>query len=223
MKTTQVNRVPFQNIPKGASSTAYVGKVILFLEQTLPDFFKEKAPKKESSENSLTEDLYKFLTRKARLKKHPFEFQLEKSQKAPKGHDKRVDMAVRINTKDIDMEVVYCVEAKKLPTDSADGEREKEYVLGKTGGIQRFKNEAHGKDDAGRLLPQNGMVAYVTKHNFQHWHAQINKWILDEKWPNSEMLTPDYFSTIGKLRSNHGRISGDTVCLTHFWVDIRTL
>jgi len=220
MKTPLTKSIPFQNIPNGASSSAYVEKLISFLEQTLPDFSHEKVLQKESSENALTEALYKYLTRKARAEGHPFEFQPEKSQKMPKGHDKRVDMAVRINTCDIDMEVIYCIEAKKLPTDSPGGAREKEYVSGQTGGIERFKNEAHGKDDAGRLLPRNGMVAYVTKQGLQHWHKQINQWILNEKWPQNETLIPNYFSPIGMLTSTHLRVSGDKMQLTHFWVII---
>lgn len=218
MKIAPPNNIPFQNISTGTSSAAYVDKIIVFLEDALPGFPKAKQLKKESSENALTEELYKYLTRKARLENYPFEFQPEKNQKMPKGHDKRVDMAVRINTHAIDMEVVYCIEAKKLPTDKSGGKREKEYVLGTTGGIERFKNEAHGKDDEGNLLPRNGIVAYVIEHDFYYWHSQVNHWMSNSGWSASEILTIELIADIGKLKSIHPCVSGKEVELTHFWV-----
>ena len=160
------------------------------------------------------------MTRKARLGHYPFEFQPEKPQKVSKGHEKRVDLAVRINTCDIDMAVVYCIEAKKLPTDRTGGEREREYVIGAKGGIQRFKEEAHGKDDDGNLLPRNGMVAYITAHDFHYWHNQINQWIAAASWPKSEALAIGFIREIGRLNSAHSRISGSAVQLAHFWVKV---
>ncbi|MBL7797919.1 MAG: hypothetical protein JNJ90_15605 [Saprospiraceae bacterium] len=212
--------IPYRNIQKGTSSAEYVDKLITFLKSVLPTFPQEKRLKKEQSENDLTEELYKFLTRKARLDSYPFEFQPEKAQKMPKGHAKRVDLAARVLTKDIDMEVIYCLEAKKLPTDRPGGEREMEYVLGRTGGIERFKNEAHGKDDEGNLLPRNGIVGYITANDFVHWHTQVNSWILAAGWSGYETLILNYSSEIGVLTSNHFRISGDVLLLTHFWVKI---
>lgn len=220
MKIASSDRIPFQNISTGTSSTAYVDKLVVFLEDTLSAFPKERQLKKESSENSLTEDLYIYLTRQARLRDLPFEFQPEKPQKMPKGHDKRVDMAVRVNTFDIDMEIIYCLEAKKLPTDKSGREREKEYVMGEKGGIQRFKNEAHGKDDTGNLLPRNGMVAYITDNDFNHWHNQINSWISSTGWPVTEMLVIEFIKDIGKLKSTHSRMSGVMLELMHFWIKV---
>lgn len=213
-------RIPYQNIPKGTSSTGYVDNLIAFLENVLPNFPREKRLGKDQSENDMTEELYKFLTRKARFAKLPYEFQPEKSQKMPKGHDKRIDIAARVLTRGIDMEVVYCLEAKKLPTDKPGGKREREYVSGEMGGIERFKNGAHGKDDYGNLLPRNGMVAYVIEYDFAHWHSQINAWIELSGWSANENLTLNYFSAIGKLTSNHLRTSGEGLELSHFWVKV---
>lgn len=215
-------QIPFQNIPPGTSTTEYVAKLISFLEEYLPTFPKDKTLDKAQSENDLTEELYKFLTRHARLTGLPFEFQPEKSQKRPNqtGHAKRMDIATRINTLDIDMEVIYCLEAKKLPTDKIEGKREKEYVEGKGGAIERFKKEVHGLDDQGNLLSPNGIIAYVTEKSFEHWHEQINQWVIDVPWPPNECLNCEYFSSIGKLTSNHLRISGSRLDLIHFWVNI---
>jgi hypothetical protein len=218
--------IPFENIKEGSSTTDYVEGLITFLEKYLPYFSTETKANKSQNENDLSEELYKHLTRKARFNAdnitYPFEFQPEKSQKKPKqkGHSKRIDIATRLNTVDINMEVIYCIEAKKLPTDKLQGEREKEYVDGKGGAIARFKREDHGMNDKGDLLAQNGIVAYVTEHDFQHWHAQINTWINDKGWLSEEFLNKDYFSKIGKLTSYHPRISGEAVEINHFWISI---
>lgn len=218
------NNIPFQNVPEGASSIGYVEKLILFLEKYLPGFTKERNVSGSQSENDLTELLFRHLTRKARFNSENIEyhyiFQTEKSQKQKKqkGHPRRMDMAARLNTVDINMEVIYCIEAKKLPTPGSG--REKEYVLGKGGAIERFKNEEHGLDDEGSLIRNNGIVAYITKHDFDHWHHQINQWISDAGWQDSEKLVINYFSAICKLSSMHQRISGDALYLTHFWIPV---
>lgn len=176
------------------------------------------------NENDLTEQLFLHLRRKARFNpenfEYPFEFQPEKAQKKKetKGHPKRIDIASRLNTIDIDMEVIYCIEAKKLPTPGK--EREKEYVFGEGGAIERFKNEVHGLDDAGSLLEKNGIIAYVTEGSFEHWHTQINTWMAADLWDISEALQIEYFHLIAKLTSKHIRISGHALSLNHFWVNV---
>lgn len=218
--------IPFENIKKGSSTTDYVDDLIAFLEKYLPNFPVETKANKSQNENDLSEELYKHLTRKARFNAdnitYPFEFQPEKNQKKPKqkGHAKRIDIATRLNTLDINMEVIYCIEAKKLPTDKINGKREKEYVCGDGGAIERFKKEHHGMDDEGDLLARNGIVAYVTEHDFQHWYAQINTWISDTGCLSKELLKKQYFNKIGKLTSFHSRISGIDVEINHFWVAI---
>ena len=220
------DHIPYQNIEKGASSSEYVDILIAFLENYLPSFPLERKVDAGMNENDITELLYLHLTRKAKInnekKEYPFVFQPEKSQKkkGQKGHPKRVDIAGRLNTLDVDLEVIYCLEAKKLPTDKVGGKREKEYVSGNGGAIERFKNEAHGLDDAGNLLSRNGIVAYVTAEDFGIWHSRINAWINELKWHKSELLELEYTTVIGKLKSNHFRVSGEPFELNHFWVGI---
>ncbi|MFM9949169.1 MAG: hypothetical protein ACKV1O_14610 [Saprospiraceae bacterium] len=192
------------------------------MERYLPDFTKERKVNASQSENDLTEQLYLHLTRKAKFNPEKVEynyvFQPEKSQrkKKQKGHPKRMDIAARLNTFDVNLEAIYCLEAKKLPTPGSG--REKEYISGKGGAIERFKNEAHGLDDAGNLLENNGIVAYVTENSFVHWQTQINQWVSDVGWSDSEKLAMNYFAAIGKLTSQHQRISGSTLNLDHFWM-----
>jgi len=214
--------IPFENIPSDTSTSGYVDKLIAFLEEYLPTFSSETGVKASRNENDLTEELYKHLTRKCKFnaenKEYPYAFQPEKSQKKinEKGHSKRIDIAARLNTLDVNMEVIYCIEAKKLPTDKVGGKREKEYVLGNGGGIERFKSDRHGLNDYGNLLERNGIIAYVVENTFEHWQGQINQWITED----SERLTLEYFSGIAKLHSVHQRVSGSKLQLTHFWVGI---
>lgn len=217
--------VPFQNVPEGSSSSGYVDKLILFLEKYLPDFTRERSVTKSQNENDLTEQLYLHLTWKTKFNvenvQYDYVFQPEKPQKKSdqKGHSKRMDIAARLNTIDANLEVIYCLEAKKLPTPGSG--REKEYVCGKGGAIDRFKNELHGLDDAGNLIENNGIIAYVTEQNLSYWLIQTNQWVSDAGWGDLEKLTMNYFSDIGKLTSKHQRISGAPLNLTHFWIQIK--
>ncbi len=214
--------IPFQNIKEGASSIGQVQKLMVFLEKYLPEFPKGRSLRK-SSEEDISQDLYKYLQRKQSYNdekiEYPFQFQPEtiQRQKSIKGHKRRADIGVRINTRDIDMELIYCIEAKKLPTAKSGNDREKEYVLGNYGGINRFKQNLHGLNDSGDLLSENGVIGYVQADDFTHWHTQINSWI-NAEWGDNELLKKVYFNTIGKLESNHSRLSGGQVKLTHYWI-----
>ncbi len=175
-KSKTPNNIPFKNVSKGTSSTqADVDRLELFLEKYLPFFTKEREIEKGESENVVTEKLYTFLQRKRKFNdekiEYPFEFQTENIQKVKKGHDKRIDIGTYLNTANIDMEFFYCIEAKILPTGKG---REKEYVNGKGGAIERFKREEHGKDNRGNLLKNNAIVAYIKQNDFPYWQNVIN-------------------------------------------------
>lgn len=116
--------------------------------------------------------------------------------------------------------LIFTIEAKVLPTPLTGDRKEYEYVYGKGGGIQRFKDENHGVDNQGRLLPDNGMIAYVKEQSFDHWHSSINQWVLDAPWPKSEKLNKLPFDKIARLKSEHTRKSGAKITLHHFWVNV---
>lgn len=182
--------------------------------------------------------LRKYLQRKKGFNddeiEYPFEFEREVIQKSTnkKERTKFIDIGVNSYEPESDSNLIYCetnpsellhcIEAKRLPTDKVGKKREKEYAIGKKGGgIQRFKDNKHGKDSKGNLLKRNGMVGYVQENDFNHWHTQINQWIIDEPtWSNTEMLQKVDFGTIAKLESTHERISKDNLKLTHFWINL---
>ena len=214
------NEIPFENIEKGASSTSNsVERLVIFLEKYLPTFPKEQSLNNSMSEEDLSEELWEFLTLKCRTNSSPFAFKPEKKQKkqAQKGHPRRVDFGV-FQVQDNTLELIYTLEAKKLPT--GKGDREKEYVLGNYGGIERFKQEQHGIDKDGNLIERNGIVAYILENTVQFWQKSINSWISDASWNSSELLNLEYELPIGKLNSRHDKTSGAPLYLDHFWVKI---
>lgn len=214
------NQIDFKNIQK----TDYVGQLITFLEKYLPDFPNnaQKKPCSTHSEDEITVLLLAYLMLKCRFNlemvEYPFWFARESPQPQPQGHNKRMDMTAHILTEDSDGSIIYCIEAKKLPTLGTG--RQKEYVIGDGGGISRFKEKLHGMDGDATLLDKNGIVAYITKDDFEVWHQKINEWIAEAGWASRETLTKEYFKTIAKLSSIHARIAANDVEMTHFWVKI---
>jgi len=111
---------------------------------------------------------------------------------------------------------IYSVEAKRLP--APDRTREKEYVIGNkknTGGIERFKNEEHGKG-----LNECGMLAFVEDKSFEHWFNKINEWICDENWKTCEQLSEfEQSKNFAKSFSKVHRTIEDLI-LFHFWISL---
>lgn len=141
-----------------------------------------------------------------------YNFVREKSQKG----NRKIDIGIYLKGGAL----LFTIEAKILPIPLMGDRKEHEYVYGKGGGIQRFKDENHGVDNQGRLLPENGMIAYVKEHSFDHWHSSINKWVLDASWPANEQLTKVSFGKTARLKSNHLRTEGSNVTLHHFWIHV---
>lgn len=221
------SNIPYRNVPERASTDGYLAKLLAFLDLHLPNFPQARQVSAGQSENDLTQALFTYLARKVRFNhegvEYPFVFQTESPQRphGQRGHPKRADLAASLNTAAIDMTLIYCIEAKKLPTDRPGSKREMEYVVGKGGGIERFKNGSHGRDETGQLLPQSGMIAYITDAGFDYWHQQINAWINTCGWPATEhLLKQPLAKGMYKLSSNHPRMEGGPVRLTHFWLMI---
>ncbi len=122
-------------------------------------------------------------------------------------------------------------EAKRLST-AIPKKREREYVIGEyengtqiknSGGIERFKNERHGKD-----VTHAGMIAYIQTDTFSNWLTKINSWISDEikkpsdvqlTWQDADLLSSSRVAaTVSEYRSISVRLSGRTITLRHLWV-----
>lgn len=124
-------------------------------------------------------------------------------------------------------------EAKRLTTDLPK-KREREYVIGEykqgkqirnSGGIERFKNERHGKD-----VIKAGIIGYVQSDSFSFWKEKIDSWIQDEinnshdqslSWDNDDYLK--FIKSDNNIHvciSKPKRKSGCSIELRHVWINL---
>ena len=119
--------------------------------------------------------------------------------------------------------LMFTIEAKLLPTPKGTKKKpraEHEYVYGTGAGIQRFKEEKHGLDNAGNLLPESGMIGFVKEEDYDFWLKKINDWISDAGWSNAESLTGITSVPIAKLNSIHTRKGKSKLVIHHYWVKV---
>jgi hypothetical protein len=114
----------------------------------------------------------------------------------------------------------FHIECKLLP---ARAGHEREYVQGKLGGIQRFKEGNHGKK-----MDYSAMVGYVQSESFERWYEKINFWI-DELiqsvnelyWQNEDKIIPRSTESYQKYTSSHTRLQHENpITLYHYWVRV---
>ncbi len=184
-----------------------VKKLIEFIETELcrftnsQEFITITELKKNENQHSLA-----FCVFMAGISKSKYSFQREVSQRG----SYTVDIGIYKGEF-----LIFVIEAKILPIPERE---EYEYVYGKGGGIQRFKNNNHGYDDKNNLIEENGMIAYIQKEDFEYWFAKINQWILDAGWGEGEKLSQKYHNQNDKFTSDHCRIDNSSLRLHHFWV-----
>ena len=88
----------------------------------------------------------------------------------------------------------FTIEAKRLPPPEKDNKgesREKEYVQGRSGGVERYKEDVTAEG-----LPESAIVGYIQRENCSHWFTEINQWIKDLEpksdssiqWNSSDLL-----------------------------------
>ena len=124
----------------------------------------------------------------------------------------------------------FTIEAKRLPApkkNKKDNNREKEYIEGNSGGVERYKRGHHG---AG--LSQSAIVGYIQKENCSHWFNEINKWIKDLEsksdssiqWNSSDLLKEvKDFGKTRKYNSQNTRIINsekDSIELHHYLMEL---
>lgn len=195
---------------KNLQRNTMVEDLVSYLEKTLPgfkvsdEFIEILVEKKNENQHSMAFCVY--MTNRCSSK---FCFQRENAQKG----SSTIDIGVYRGAN-----LFFTIEAKVLPTPLLGKRKEHEYVYGKGAGIQRFKEENHGVDNRNRLLPENGMIAYIKNKDFEYWHLKVDQWITAVDWPVSEKLSKEYFKTIARLKSEHTRKNSSTLTLYHFWV-----
>lgn len=115
----------------------------------------------------------------------------------------------------------FHIECKRLP--ARDEKAEREYVQGKLGGIQRFKEGNHGG-----ALKYSAMIGYVQSNTLEHWYLNINSWI-DElitsenilNWNANDKLSPNIEGSFLRFSSLHQRINDpEPIKLFHYWISV---
>ena len=200
-------------LPKNKNRKDKIEQILHVIESNIANFSKShefiNIVKLKKNENQYSTAFCAFINRKCN---YFFQFERETSQYGTY----TIDIGIRNN-----YTIIFTLEAKLLPTPSKPKSRpEYEYVYGKGGGIQRFKDLKHGLDDHNVALPVNGMIAFVLKNEFSDWHIVINKWILDASWPTNENLNLKATDNDAFYISNHLRNDGSFVTLHHFWVKV---
>ncbi|MBN3583944.1 hypothetical protein JYB64_16225 [Algoriphagus aestuarii] len=187
-----------------------VGELLEYIGSELPNFLDSEelieilSIKKNENQHSLA--LCTFLTNQCKAR---FNFQRENAQKS----SSTVDIGVYKGAN-----LIFTIEAKVLPTPTSSKRNDHEYVYGKGGGIERFKNEDHGLDNKGNLFKESGMIGYIKEQDFDLWFSKINNWISDASWPKSEHLVKISIGGTARFKSEHLRKGSSKVTLHHFWI-----
>jgi len=182
--------------------------VVSFVEDVLKKFAEIEEYKEIENEKGLTQKLVILLN--SSENSFPFYFHHEYIENPQKGNSPAVDIGI-ISTSSYNDKSFFSMEAKRLPAPSK--KREKEYVCGKGGGIERFKKEIHGKG-----LSFSAIIGYIQKNDFGHWFNAINKWINEIGWDeNLEEISKS--KKVARYLSKH-ETSNDNITLFHLWVKI---
>ncbi len=127
-----------------------------------------------------------------------------------------VDFTIFVSPFILGAQSVFMIEAKRLSKDHYD------YVKNPNGGIERFKRE---QDGFGKHLIQSAMIGYIQQENKEYWSIKINHWIeelieteTDIVWNENDKLIQN--DSVSDFISCHRRISGITISLYHFWINL---
>ena len=205
-----------------STTTKAVDAVIKFLDLHLCEFpkFLKSQNLTNINENIITSKLEIFLQRQAKLTDEIFMFQFQ----CPEANSKRsTDMSVIYAAPFSSTESFFVIEAKTLPTPGSG--REREYVQGNLGAMERFKRGHHG-----RSLERSAILGYVEAENYDHWHKAICSWInelIQENTDTSILWNTDDLLTflknvngINLYNSLNARIGNTQIQLTHYWINI---
>jgi hypothetical protein len=199
---------------------AIIKTVILFVYSRLPSWRDNPYRTKEIGEPDLTSDLVTYLSKNAHNDEQNFLFNNEEPQ--PNGY--RIDFAAfPVGKEDDYTKKITVFECKRLPAPSPS--RANEYIMGKLGGIQRFKLEKHGAS-----YEIVGMVGYIQSSTIEDNLGKINDCITDLyletndsilKWKEDKILTiieSDTGMGVCHSFSIHQRIKLSPITIHHLWI-----
>lgn len=207
----------FKNTKIGASPEI----ILNFIEKYLP-FFIPDTTEYENKDREVLLNFYlnNFFNNKVREDDLPFNFSTD-CPKKQSSHSEDICVLVMNSNNPF-----LTIECKRLP--SPEKNREKEYVHGKLGGIERFRLNKHGLDLYGKLIGINIMIGYIEESTFDFWLDEINKWISELSiakndnlnWSKNDNLIKLKSNKIFKSESSHLRINNKNVKLVHYWLKV---
>lgn len=202
----------------GFSQNHTISKVINYIELVITQFrLDSKIRNEKGITQSLVDDLSNFDNH------NPFFFDKEHMIDKTNPNSPMPDIAI----KTVQGLFFFHLEAKLFV---------REYLYGRTGGVERFKNETHGieiENGIKKYLPVNGIIGYLLDNktgDFSHWHDTLNTWIdnliigsvpSSVTWNIDDKITHwETQNNIAKYLSKSKTSSNRTVELVHIWIDL---
>jgi len=192
-----------------------INRVISLIEENL-ELFKQKYSTPET-ETDLNQNFA--LCMNSRAKDELFGFSNEYKD-IIKATPHKVDFGI---VPDGETDAFFVIEAKRL-NNGLGKPREKEYIIGKIGGIERFKNQKHGGS-----LTHVGMIGYVQTDDFDTWFSKINSWIEEEivaptsddlVWKEQDKLKFNKKSKLFNTYLSQHQCKTKDISMYHVWIDL---
>lgn len=208
------------------NSQMVISKIIGFIDTKIDDFpaYLVSSDLTPQSESNLNSYLAIFLQSNLQLGDNIgiFRFTFLNEPQTGESHY-RPDIGVFLGTQFITSKPIFHIECKRLP--ARDKAHEKEYVFGKLGGIQRFKECKHGDN-----FTDSAMIGYIQTESYAYWMEQVNSWIQTlslsspEIWNNDDKLQLRSQNTTNFLISRNNRINNKgMINLFHYWILIKRI
>ena len=199
-----------------------IQSLVAFLDINISKFpgFLKQTNTISINEDGITSKLEIFLQRQSRLDDEIFMFQFQ----TPLSTTKRTtDISVLYTSLFSSVEPFFLIEAKRLPTPGSG--REREYVKGNHGAIERYKRSQHGK-----CMELSAIIGYIEDNNFDYWLKEVCSWVTDLinsntditiDWSNNDLLKfVESFSSSNKYKSQHARKDDCNIGLLHYWIHV---
>ncbi|OFX31484.1 MAG: hypothetical protein A2X08_16390 [Bacteroidetes bacterium GWA2_32_17] len=213
MQSDYIQRNISQSVKSEFSADGRIISLLNFLENFLPIFPEKYVKNIKDSEWELNQELFSFLDIYARNYAFQLipEYRHKNKSKPDFGIKELKSDETGIYIYDQKSEHFFDIECKRL----YDTTKSKQYVSGKTGGIQRFKENKHGVG-----LLYSAMIGYIEIEDFNFWHNKVNSWISEK----TEYLKPVEIKKIAKYKSTHKRnIEKTSIELIHFWLNFNKI
>lgn len=214
-----------------AEKNTSVKKIVEFLNdhlQAFPSFLRNLSGTHQiTAEDLISQELCNYLQSLTYDNHGIFMFQFQrKAMDSSRSSDLGVILRVGNYLEGSNREI-FLIEAKRLPTPGKDRKgktREREYVNGSAGGMERYKRGHHGGS-----LKESALIGYIQDHDSDYWFETINQWIDDLITNNSDegivwnkndlLVFEKKLTTIQKFSSINTRITktaNDTIRIHHY-------